>query len=794
MTIYDWDEIKRAGDCVRFASEVLGAAVSNDGRCAAVWRGGSNENSVALEREQWYDHAEKVGGSIIDLCAVAKFNGDTFAAAEFLGQWLGISPKTRLKPSSEIVATYDYTDGDGNLVIQVVRYKPKDFRQRRPDPAKPGEWLWSVKGITPPLYRLFDLRNSPWTCIVGGEKDTDNLRAIGIPATCNAGGEGNWLDAYNAEFKDKFVVIIADKDEAGRKHAQIVSFALKPYAKNIRVLELPDRNGPVKDASDWIAAGGTKDELVALIKATPLLGSVEKPRETQDEISAAKKANAKPFSNYDWVDGEDDQGKPKPVKQPRKISAMLEDLHTRFWNFPCRIGGQLFDHDRKTGRIRILRDARSLSAWIQEKSGHQLDWAKRVEGCASMEEFFETVMAGARQFEMISGVPNSPTRDDVYYTHGELPKPDPSAAAFTKLCSFFHPATKLDAALIRVMFASPLYYRHNVHRPMWIIDSATGQGAGKTTLCDMLAYLYGTDAVSSAIRIDQTEITNPLQYERVLRRMLSESGRQVRVAVIDNVVGHFKSHQLASLLTSPSISGMAPYGRGEERRPSDITYCMTANTATIDRDLAERALFINVNAPAERDPLWITKITNFIRENRLQIMADIMGIMQNCTVQAATASRCPQWERDVMIPLVGSAALHSEIWKEMYRRRQAADTTSEEAEILRAYFAQQLQSLALDPTNKDLAVWIPSSVISEWARGAIPGFGGTHGRGAPQAIRNMVKVGLIPELSDELEKFPVSSPNRTRGLMWNLDARKEGRPVHVLEVRNGTVWDARIES
>ena len=34
-----------------------------------------------------------------------------------------------------IVETYDYDDEDGKLLYQVVRYEPKDFRQRKPDGA-----------------------------------------------------------------------------------------------------------------------------------------------------------------------------------------------------------------------------------------------------------------------------------------------------------------------------------------------------------------------------------------------------------------------------------------------------------------------------------------------------------------------------------------------------------------------------------------------------------------------------------------------------------------------------------
>ena len=52
----------------------------------------------------------------------------------------------------QIVATYDYNTTTGDLLSQVVRYAPKDFRQRRPDGN--GGWIYSVKGVTRVVYRL----------------------------------------------------------------------------------------------------------------------------------------------------------------------------------------------------------------------------------------------------------------------------------------------------------------------------------------------------------------------------------------------------------------------------------------------------------------------------------------------------------------------------------------------------------------------------------------------------------------------------------------------------------------
>ena len=54
------------------------------------------------------------------------------------------------QPSSTIVATYDYTDEHGEVIGQVVRYTPKNFKQRRLDAS--GEWIWDMKGVRLPIY------------------------------------------------------------------------------------------------------------------------------------------------------------------------------------------------------------------------------------------------------------------------------------------------------------------------------------------------------------------------------------------------------------------------------------------------------------------------------------------------------------------------------------------------------------------------------------------------------------------------------------------------------------------
>src|SRR5262245_19869493 len=65
------------------------------------------------------------------------------------------SAQTQSKPKSKVKAIYDYTSEEGELLSQVVRFEPKDFRQRRPDVK--GGWIWSLGDTRRVLYRLSEV-------------------------------------------------------------------------------------------------------------------------------------------------------------------------------------------------------------------------------------------------------------------------------------------------------------------------------------------------------------------------------------------------------------------------------------------------------------------------------------------------------------------------------------------------------------------------------------------------------------------------------------------------------------
>ncbi len=85
---------------------------------------------------------------------------------------------------------YRYADEHGQVLYEVVRFEPKDFRQRRPN----GEW--NVRGVPKVLYRLPRVlaavqAGSP-VYVAEGEKDVHALERAGVVATTNSGGAGKW--------------------------------------------------------------------------------------------------------------------------------------------------------------------------------------------------------------------------------------------------------------------------------------------------------------------------------------------------------------------------------------------------------------------------------------------------------------------------------------------------------------------------------------------------------------------------------------------------------------------------
>src|SRR5262245_41296796 len=119
-------------------------------------------------------------------------------ALQIVADALGYQPSNG-HSERRIDTTYNYTDANGALLFQVVRFIPKDFRQRRPNGQ--GGWIWNLTGIEPVLYKLPEILGAAHVLILEGEKDVETAYRLGLPdnwaATCNPMGAEKWRESYS---------------------------------------------------------------------------------------------------------------------------------------------------------------------------------------------------------------------------------------------------------------------------------------------------------------------------------------------------------------------------------------------------------------------------------------------------------------------------------------------------------------------------------------------------------------------------------------------------------------------
>jgi uncharacterized protein DUF3631 len=177
-----------------------------------------------------------------------------------------------------------YRDKEGVVRFRKVRNLPgrePRFWLERADGR--GGWIKGTKGVdTKILYRIDEVRKAiaegRIIACVEGEKDADNLWAIGIAGVCNAHGASEvgkapkWTRTHSDQLAGADIVVLNDNDAAGYAHADTTCKLSLGIAKRVRRLDLAKHWSEIPkggDVSDWLAAGHGYDELVALIAGAP---------------------------------------------------------------------------------------------------------------------------------------------------------------------------------------------------------------------------------------------------------------------------------------------------------------------------------------------------------------------------------------------------------------------------------------------------------------------------------------------------------------------------------------------
>lgn len=151
----------------------------------------------------------------------------------------------------DILAALHLTPADLYDNPKGPEYPYSDGRRVHKTPTKQFRQTGNTKGKA--LYHIERIGEAATVAVVEGEKDVHAIESAGGVAVCSAMGAGKAHLFDWTPLQGKNVIVIADKDEPGRKHAQDVKTLLRGIAKTVRIFEA--KAG--KDAADHIAAGHT---------------------------------------------------------------------------------------------------------------------------------------------------------------------------------------------------------------------------------------------------------------------------------------------------------------------------------------------------------------------------------------------------------------------------------------------------------------------------------------------------------------------------------------------------------
>lgn len=286
--------------------ERLGAKFNEDGKSCCIFHNEKTPSLSCYHEEEGEVKFKCFGcgkqGDIFDAIGYV-YNLDKAAQIKTIKDMYSFELSSDLKPSIKIYksnngkpkkekktfhidyikekaeAIYSYYSATGKLEIIIVVWGRKEGKKiiGQYAPIEDGKFINAVSNIKYGIYRLPELLKSTGPIyITEGEKDTDNLRSWGFTATSARGGSQQpWNPENNKYFIGRDVIFIRDDDSSGRDFGNSVIESLSPVVKSIKCLDLPvkeENKNKGHDFTDWVKAGGTRDEFIKLSAEAELRG------------------------------------------------------------------------------------------------------------------------------------------------------------------------------------------------------------------------------------------------------------------------------------------------------------------------------------------------------------------------------------------------------------------------------------------------------------------------------------------------------------------------------------------
>lgn len=511
---------------------------------------------------------------------------------------------SKAKRGRKEIARYSYQDESGAELYHVRRYEPKAFYPYLPGAETPA--LGDVRRVP---YRLPDLLAADpdvMIFVVEGEKDADALADLGLVATTSQGGAGQarqWLDAdFTAAFAGRPVAILPDNDHDGRRFATTAAEGLRATARAVKIVALPDLP-PKGDVSDWLAAGGTPDDLIALFadaepapaaRTLPTLDADERhlPRIVPLAWDALSAANDPPrlFSFGGLLTRLRRDANDLPQTEPLTEDRLRYEL-ARAANWEAaRKGGALLTSPPTIVVRDMLADPKPplppLDAIVAAPSFATDGSVQTEPGYHPASRAYYAPAAGFA----VPAVPDEPTGRDLDRARDLIADELLGDFPFTGDAERAHAIGLLILPFVRALIAGPT--------PLHLIEKPTA-GTGATLLADMLLYpATGMELAALTEGKDEDE----------WRKRITARLRMAPVAVlIDNLRQRLETISLASALTATYWEDRLLGTSDTARFPVRCAWIATGNNPSLSSEIARRTIRIRLDARADRP--WLR--TNF---------------------------------------------------------------------------------------------------------------------------------------------------------------------------------------
>ena len=615
-----------------------GAVPNKSGKVLAVWRGEKNQSGSLFLKDDvgpWLlkDHTT---GECVNafgfLLQMADYNKQ--AAAEKLISAAGLNGEQPQK--KEIVATYEYTDEDGNFLFETVRFEPKSFAQRT---KVNGQFVWKLGNVRRVLFRLPEVKKAiaedKWIIITEGEEDVLTVEKYGFVGTTCPMGAGKWRTEYTQSLAGAKLILSPDNDKVGLEHIQKVAREVYGTAKEIKIIELPGLKDK-EDITDWFRKGHTAEELHQIVENTNPF-EISEVQKTDEVVIKSEKPTIQVNNRF-----------------LRDIASdAIKALHLS--NNPPRlyIRSKLLSRVDKDGKAQIM-DNSSLKGYLDRcadfisirthKEQQIISPARPPSDLAPDLLALESHELDLPELETVSNVPILNSQGKILTKDGYdvesktlLILNDLKDFKF-ELMSVAKATKIIDSLIVDFPFAFPeigkahtyaMLLQHFVRQmingatPLHLIESPT-RGTGKGKLCNF---------VSLVITGKHAPImTLPRTGEEMEKRITSNLLEGHPLILLDNV-NQLGGDELAAVLTARVWRGRR-LGKSEMLHIANNTlWVATGNNVDLCDDIPRRVVPIRLDAgvekPEERKEFRYSDLDGYVLQNRCEIINACLSLIEH---------------------------------------------------------------------------------------------------------------------------------------------------------------------